>query len=120
MENFLSVNHNSRGFIMLITSVFFLIIILTVVIGVVAPAMRQVNQARYLIASKQSYFAAEGGSEDAFYRVRNNIATTFPYTMTVGNATVTMTNTDLGNNQSDLLAVGNQDNFIRKVDKILT
>jgi len=49
--------------------IFFLLISLFVVLGLVGPATREAAVARELIKSKQAYFLAEAGMEDVIFRI---------------------------------------------------
>ena len=78
-KDFKKIKRN-EGAAMLIVVVFFLFISLAIITGLVSPTIREFRNASMNLNSKQSYFLAESGSEDMFYRVRNGI--------TVGNSEV--------------------------------
>ncbi|KKS10598.1 MAG: hypothetical protein UU66_C0043G0013, partial [Parcubacteria group bacterium GW2011_GWB1_41_5] len=59
---------------MLISVIFFLFISLAIISGLVGPTLREFRNADINLKSKQSYFLAESGVEDAFYRIKNNMA----------------------------------------------
>ncbi len=112
--------NNAKGQVMLVVILTFTVIATTIVLGVVAPIFRQIQNSRDMHASKQSYFTAESGSEDSFYRMRNNVAITFPQTLVLGSATATTTLEPLSNSEQQIISEGNYNNLIRSVVKDLT
>ena len=96
-------NPGERGQVLILVLIFFTAIATTVVAGVTAPIMRELRIGSDLQFSKQSYFTAEAGSEDAYYRIRNNLATSFPETLSLGGATATVTVTVLDQVNREIL-----------------
>ena len=111
---------SSRGQAMLITTVLFAAGTLAVVFGAIAPMIRAVQIGGDLQESKQSYFTAEAGAEDAYYRVRNNVAVTFPYTLTLSTSTADISLETTGILEEQIISKGNANNLIRTVVKELT
>ncbi|MDD5050305.1 MAG: hypothetical protein PHV93_01005 [Candidatus Pacebacteria bacterium] len=109
-----------KGQAVMIAVVFFMLIAVVIVLGVTAPVIRQIQIVRGLQLSRQSYFAAEAGSEDAYYRIKNNLSTSFPETMTIGEATANITLATTGVNEEEITSVGDASNYIRKVLKDIT
>ncbi len=109
-----------RGQVLIFVLVFFMTIALTVVAGVTAPIARQLRIGSDLQLSKQSYYTAEAGSEDAYYRIRNNFATFFPETLTLGGATTTVSVMVIDLSNKEIISVGNAKNHIRTVIKDIT
>lgn len=109
-----------RGQVLLLVLVFFAAISITVVAGVASPIVRELRMGSDLQSSKQSYFAAEGGSEDAYYRIRNNQTTSFPSTLTIGGASVTVNVTTIDLTDREIIAEGNARSLIRAVIKDIT
>lgn len=99
---------------------FFSIAAMTMVFGAFGPVVRNLEIGTDLLRSKQSYFTAEAGSEDAYYRIKNNLATSFPETLAVGGATSTVTVSVTGSNEQDILSVGDSRSLIRSVLKNIT
>ena len=60
------------GQAMLLATIFFLFIILTLVFGLVVPVVNHVKQVSLSNNSKQSFILAESGLEDILYRLENN------------------------------------------------
>lgn len=98
----------------------FTIFALIIVIGVTSPIIRQVQMVRDFQSSKQSYFTAEAGSEDAFYRIKSNLSTSFPETLTLAGATATVEVATTGSNEQEITSQGNANNLIRTVIKDIT
>ena len=61
--------NSKTGEAMMTAVIFFLLISLFVVLGLVGPATREAAVARELIKSKQAYFLAEAGMEDVIFRI---------------------------------------------------
>jgi len=109
-----------RGQILILVLLFFAAISVTVLGGVAAPIISELRMGSDLQTSKQSYFAAEGGSEDAYYRIRNNQTTSFPETLTLGGASVSVNVTTLDLTDKEIIAEGNARSLIRDVVKDIT
>jgi hypothetical protein len=86
------------GQAMLIAVMIFLAISLIIVIGIAAPILKQVKASTELIKAKETYYLAEGGIEDAFYRTLINKTVVSGDTIAIGNSTttITLTNTIAG------------------------
>ncbi len=110
----LSTNQN-KGSVLMVTTVLFVMISLSVALGLVAPVLRAGRLAETTLASKQSYFAAESGVEDILYRIRNAKQVSSSETLLVGDAQALTTITDNGGGQKDIVAVGDSDNRNRTV-----
>src|SRR3989344_3877331 len=83
------------GAAMLISVVFFLFISLAIISGLVAPSVREFKSANTNLNSKKSYFLAESGTEDAFYRILKGMTIGASETITLDSnfATTTITTT---------------------------
>jgi hypothetical protein len=109
-----------QGQAVMIAVVFFMIISLVIVLGVTTPVVRQIQIVKGLQLSRQSYFAAEAGSEDSYYRVKNGVTVSFPQSLTLGTASVNTALTTTGSNEEEIISTGNVSQYIRKVSKELT
>ncbi|MEX2013763.1 MAG: hypothetical protein WD896_00210 [Parcubacteria group bacterium] len=108
------------GQALVVVTVIFTIVAIGAVLGVTSPIVSQLAMAKTLESSKKSYFTAEAGSEDAFYRVRNNLPALFPLTLTLDGA-VAITNMDtVGLNEQQIISEGNANDHIRTVLKDIT
>ncbi len=98
-----------------IASVIFLVLLSVVIIaGFATPLTRQLKAVRATLNSRQSYFAAESGVEDAVYRIKNNLAYPSSYNLTVGTAAAAVAVNTSGNTRT-ITVGGNQSNHFRKV-----
>jgi hypothetical protein len=107
------------GQAMLIAVVFFLFINLAVISGLVVSPVREFRNASLGHQSKQSYFLAESGVEDAYYRILNNLPIAEITTLTLGGNTATTAVTSSGN-QKEIIALGEVQNLERKISLSLT
>ncbi len=107
--------HQNKGSVLMITTVLFVMISLSVALGLVAPVLRAGKLAETTLASKQSYFAAESGVEDVLYRIRNAKQVSSSETLIVGDAQALTTITDNGSGQKNIVATGDSDNRNRIV-----
>src|SRR5665811_1110928 len=86
------------GAAMLISVIFFLFISLAIISGLVSPTVREFKNASVNLNSKRSYFLAESGSEDALYRILNNLNLGSSETLTLNSNTATTAITTLVGN----------------------
>jgi len=103
-----------NGQVLLVMMILFTAIVTTVVVGVAAPIVRQIQAAKNLTISKQSFFAAESLAEDLAYRFKNGKSVSASESLAVGGADATASATTAGSAQH-ITAVGNTDDAIRSV-----
>src|SRR5438552_7152428 len=111
------VQNGQRGQVIILAVVFFTVAVLTVIVGATLPIARQLQIGRNAQLSMQSYYTAEAGSEDAYYRIKNNLTRSFPESLAVGGANATITLATVGFNEQENLSEGNIQNIIRDVVK---
>jgi hypothetical protein len=106
--------HLEQGQAMMIATVFFLVVSLTVIYGLVGPVLRQEQTVANLFNSRGGYYVAEAGVEDALYRLESGKSVGASYTLALngGTTTVTLTNTTTG---KDILSSGSVVSDVRKV-----
>ncbi len=109
-----------RGQVMLIVTVLFTGAVTILGLGLLQPIMSEVRMSHNLQHSSQSYYAAEAANEDAYYRIHNNLTTSFPATMSLGGATVMTTVTPVNFTEEQILSIANDRNLIRSVLKTIT
>lgn len=98
-----------------LASVIFLVLLSVVIIaGFATPLTRELKSVRAGLNSRQSYFAAESGVEDAAYRLKNNLAYSSSYNLSVGSAATTVTIGASGNTRT-IETSGDASNHQRKV-----
>ncbi len=102
------------GAAMLIAVVFFLFISLAIISGLVSPTVREFRDASVNLNSKQAYFLAESGSEDAAYRIMNNKAVASTETLTLGSGSAMTTITTLVGNIKQSVSLGDINSYQRK------
>lgn len=104
----------SSGQVMLVVVVFFLLISITIVLGIATPILKQVSIANESLLSKKSYYTAESAVEDVYIRLQRNVTVAASETLTLngGTAAITTTNSVAGK----LVAVqGSVNSNIRKL-----
>jgi len=112
--------NNQSGAAMLISVVFFLFISLAIISGLVSPTVREFKNASVNLNSKKSYFLAESGSEDAIYRIRNNLPISGSEILTLNNNSATTTITSLSGDSKQISSLGDVFSYQRKTDIILS
>ena len=108
------------GAAMLISVIFFLFISLAIIAGLVAPTVREFRNASVYLNSKKSYFLAESGSEDALYRILNNMAIGESEVISLDSNLVTTTITSPTGNTKQIVSLGDVTSYQRKTNIVLT
>ncbi|MCK5592350.1 MAG: hypothetical protein KAI72_10385, partial [Candidatus Pacebacteria bacterium] len=83
------------------------------------PLIREYNRAKDIIISTDAFYLAEGGSEDAIFRLKNDLNTPASWTIVLNNATTTVTVVTNGGNK-EITSVANRDSYVRKVKAIVS
>lgn len=106
--------NNQNGQVMLLIVFFFLMISTTVVFGIATPILKQVAAGQNLFKSKQGYFLAHAGLEDAAYRLMHGKQTSASETLALdgGTAAVAISATPTG---KEIIVAANVDTHARKV-----
>ncbi|MEI6280773.1 MAG: choice-of-anchor R domain-containing protein [bacterium] len=107
--------NNQSGAAMLVAVIFFLFISLAIISGLFSPTVREFRNASVNLSSKKSYFLAESGSEDALYRLLNNMTIGVNETLTLDSNTATTTITDGGLGSKSITSLGDVSSYQRKV-----
>lgn len=107
----------NHGQVVITVVVLFTIISLTVVFGAIAPMLRQNQITRDLQASKKSYYTAEAGSEDIYFRIKNNIPYPLNSSMSIDGGSAQISVKSIGSNEQRIESIGNYNNHIRAVFK---
>lgn len=107
------------GAAMLIAVVFFLFASMTVVLGVVAPVLKQAAVSKNIILSKESFYLAEGSLEDVIYRLKSGkqVSSTETLSLNSVNATTTTTNTTEG---KQVISIAEKNTNTRKTQANVT
>ncbi len=118
LKNYKKLKTN-KGAAMMVLVIFTLFISLTIIFGIVTPAVREFQVANYSFESKQTYFMAESGMEDVFYRIKNNRLVDASEVLTNGSTSTTTTITNVGSNQKEISSLADTNTFQRKVNMVL-
>jgi hypothetical protein len=108
------INYQS-GAAMLVSVIFFLFISLAIVLGLMSPVARGFKNTSVNTSSKQAYFLAESGGEDAAYRIKNNKTISGSETITLNSSSVTTTVTTLVGGDKEIVSLGDLNSFQREV-----
>ncbi len=108
------------GAAILLSIIFFLFISLAIISGLVSPSVREFRNANVSFNSKQSYFLAESGSEDAIYRIFNNMTIGNSETLILNSNSTTTTITTLIGNIKEINSTGDVSNYQRTTNIILS
>lgn len=87
-----SVHSTEGGYIMIMNTLLFIAILMTIIIGVANAVLAHYVSAQAYISSKQSYLVAQSATEEALYRLKNNLNMPSSLTMTLpsGSATISV------------------------------
>ncbi len=110
----------NTGAAMLISVVFFLFISLAIIAGLVGPSVREFKISGDLVRSRQSFFLAESGVEDAYYRLSNAKPIGASTNITLNGSTATTTITDSGYNEKTISSSGDVASRQRKNQLVLS
>ncbi len=100
---------------MLVSVIFFLFLSLSIIAGLVSPTIREFRAANVNLNSKKSFFLAESGTEDALYRILNNITIGETETITLDSNSATTAITSVGVNEKEITSLGDVQNYEREV-----
>jgi len=112
--------YNQKGFAVYLAVILVLIALLGIVISITILTIGEYKISRDMIRSSQVYFAAEGGIEDALYRVKKSLNVSPNYTLAVGDGSVEILIDSPGLNTRVITANGNINNIFRKLEAYLT
>ncbi len=104
----------NRGAAMMISVLFFLFISVAIISGLVGPSMREFRNSSVNLNSKKAYFLSESGIEDAFYRLKSNMAIGSSESITLDSNTVTTSIVSVGSSK-EIISLGDVSNYERKV-----
>lgn len=98
---------------MMIAVLFFILIATVVMLGLTGPSAREYAIANKALLSKQSYFLAESGAEDAYYRIKTGKSLGSSVTLSLGSSSTSTTITTISSLQKQISSIGNVSNFKR-------
>lgn len=105
IQNFKKIKRNS-GQAMMISFIYFLFISLAIISGLTSPTLRVFKASSDLYRSKQSFFLAESGIEDAYYRLKNVQSLDSIETITLNGNIATTSIEDSAYNEKTITALG--------------
>lgn len=108
-----------KGNALIITMMLFVVISLSVSIGLAAPTISSVKSVKDSLESKRSYAVAESGVEDIFYRLRNSKNVSSTETITLGTQQTVTTITDISGGRKQINSIGNSSSRNRTINTIL-
>lgn len=79
---------------MMVATIFFLVVSVTIIFGLVGPVVRQQKMSTQLILSRQSYFLAEAGIEDVVFRLKSGTTVGTSEVLTLNGSSATTVTTD--------------------------
>ncbi|CAN5190358.1 hypothetical protein BH11PAT1_BH11PAT1_3330 [soil metagenome] len=107
--------HLERGQAMIIATIFFLIISITIIFGLAAPVAKQKHIVADLIGSRQGYFLSEAGMEDVVYRLKNGISVGTSETLQMNGQSATVTTTSTGSGRT-VTSLGTWNGLQRQIE----
>lgn len=119
-------NHKNKnlGFVAIYITILVLVIIFAITISIYILIYGEQKISRDVVKSREAYYIAEAGIEDAVYRLRNPAKgfSSNPYTISVGNGSVEVyiDDSDPFNQKRIVTATSNINNFSRKLRVYLT
>ncbi|MCI0619938.1 hypothetical protein L0Y40_02825 [Candidatus Wolfebacteria bacterium] len=105
-----------RGQTLVIAVVFFTVIAVSVVLAFSFPLIVETKNVRQLFQSKQALAAAESSLDEIIYRLNHGMHVSLTEHLSVGGASATTTTTNFPPNKKTLVAEGNLNQLIRRVE----
>lgn len=99
---------------MMVATMFFLVISLTIIFGLVGPIVKQQKVASQLLLSRQSYFLAEAGIEDVVYRLTTGAEVDTSETLSLSDSSVTTVTVDTADGK-EITSTGEVNDSVRKI-----
>lgn len=121
MQNFMNnkkINYQ-KGNALIIVMMLFVVVSLSVSIGLTAPTISSIRSVKDNLESKRSYAVAESGVEDVFYRIRNAKNVSSTEILTIGEQQATTTVTDIAGSEKQIIGVGDSNNRNRTITAII-
>ncbi|MBX4181334.1 hypothetical protein KW807_00520 [Candidatus Parcubacteria bacterium] len=102
------------GQAMMVATIFFLVVSLTIIFGLMNPVIKQQKAAAQTLLSRQSYFLAEAGVEDVVYRLKSGQTVGDSETLALGGSTASTLTTGVLQNKQ-IISTGDVSSVVRKV-----
>ncbi|MEI7777606.1 MAG: hypothetical protein WCI52_03290 [bacterium] len=85
------IQQNNKGQAIITAVVFFMIISLIMIVGIMTPLLRHLKSSHEFVRSRQSYYVAESLNEDAIYRLNSNLNVPPIWALSLNGASATAT-----------------------------
>ena len=108
------------GQALIIMLFFFTFVSVSLSVGIAGPVTRDIKTSRDNLYAAGSYYLAESGVEDAFYRLRNNKQLSASETLVLGDNTATTSITTVSSSQKIIESLSDYQDRNRKVKTTLT
>lgn len=112
------INHQ-KGNALIIVMLLFVVISLSVSVGLTAPTISSVRSVKDTLESKRSYAVAESGVEDVFYRIRTAKNVSSTETITIGDQQSITTVTDISGGKKQINSVGDSNDRNRIINAVI-
>lgn len=114
-ESFGLVRSLEQGQAMIIAVIFFVWVSTATILGLSTPIVRHISMATSIVLSKESFYTAEAGMEDAVYRLKAGLPIGNSETLTIGNHQVVTTIADILDGKR-IIANGDAASYKRKIE----
>ena len=104
----------NRGQAITLAAIFFLVISLTLALGVVTQVLNQTESVRAVARGAESFYAADGVSQDVLYRLIKGMSVDVVETLVYGEGLRASATTTAVSDGKEVNAAGNRESFTRK------
>lgn len=104
---------SGQAVLMVVT--FLTFISLAVLYGIISPTVKNVSLSRGAMSSAKSYYLAESGSEDAYYRLKSGKQISSTETLSLDGGTATTVITDVSGSEKEIVSTGDLLSGFRKL-----
>lgn len=109
---------NGQAVLMVVT--FLTFISLAVLYGIISPTVKNVSLSRGAMNSAKSYYLAESGSEDVYYRLKSGKQVSTTETLSLDGGTATTVVTDVSGSEKEIVSSGDLLSGLRKLKTGIT
>lgn len=106
---------NTKGAALIFFVLFVTFTSIVVILGITGTLIREFKSAENMLVSSEVYYAAESGSEDAYYRLKEELSYSGTQTLILGEATATTTITNIGAGNWEIVVQADKELLIRKI-----
>jgi hypothetical protein len=108
-----------KGNVLILTTVFFVAISLSVCLGLAIPAIRAHKVAEHTLHSKRSYYLSQSGVDDVFYRLKAGMDVQSSQTLVLDEMQAITTLSDISSTQKEIISIGESSNRERKIRAVI-